>query len=296
MTLEEFTIEIQKLFDLREEKKTGETLTEAEYKKLGYFKEILNDFYKAKNSTEGLTREVRRALADRYEVANALYLAAEGGAPLNPIEAEVTTTPPTLEIVNIAKVDITNPTKSIRENTTAGLDVEAGTKTQEVSKQEGLVNEYAVIPNFIEELKKTIAQETSTAPVKAVEPIIITNVTDVGSTVTLTETLKTDVAQLIAENEKLVVTDHPLYVLGKGIYTDLESQLHIFNVKQDSFDPNSIFVDESLNPYDISETYFGEVQTQLAAAEQVAKDAAAVLQEAIAVEQATAIESYSGGG
>lgn len=296
MTLEEFTIEIQKLFDLREEKKTGETLTEAEYKKLGYFKEILNDFYKAKNSTEGLTREVRRALADRYEVANALYLAAEGGAPLNPIEAEVTTTPPTLEIVNIAKVDITNPTKSIRENTTAGLDVEAGTKTQEVAKQEGLVNEYAVIPNFIEELKKTIAQETSTAPVKAVEPIIVNNVTDVGSTVTLTETLKTDVAQLIAENEKLVVTDHPLYVLGKGIYTDLESQLHIFNVKQDAFDPNSIFVDESLNPYDISETYFGEVQTQLAAAEQVAKDAAAALQEAIAVEQATAIESYSGGG
>ena len=78
MTLEEFTIEIQKLFDLREEKKTGEPLTEAEYKKLGYFKEILNDFYKAKNSTEGLTREVRKALADRYEVANALYLAKEG--------------------------------------------------------------------------------------------------------------------------------------------------------------------------------------------------------------------------
>jgi hypothetical protein len=296
MTLEEFTIEIQKLFDLREEKKSGEKLTEAEYKKLGYFKEILNDFYKAKNSTEGLTRDVRKALADRYEVANALYLAAEGGAPLNPIEAEVTTTAPTLTVTTVEKLDVSNPNKYIRDATTAGLDVEAGTKTQEVSKQEGLVNEYAIIPNFIEELKKTIAQETSDAPVKAVETIVVTDVTDVGSTVTLAETLKTDVAQLISENEKLVVVDHPLYVLGKGIYTDFESQLHIYNVKQDPLDANSIFVDESLNPYDIPETYFGEVQVQLAAAEQVAKDAAAALQLAIAAEQATAIESYSGGG
>jgi hypothetical protein len=296
MTPEEFNIEIQKLFDLRENKKAGETLTVAESKQLGYFRDVLNAFYAAKNSVEGITREARKKLIAQYEEANALYLAKESGEPTAPPTPPVETVAPTLNIVTIDKLDPTNSGKYIRDAIAIGQDVDTATKSQEVSKQEGLVNEYAIIPNFIEELKNSIAQETDNTPVLAVDTTIATEVTDSGTSITLAETLKTDVAQIIAENELLIVTEHPLYVRGTGIYTDLESQLSIFNVKQDTLDTTTIFVDTEVNVYDLPETYLGEVQQQVLAVNKVTEEAFQAYQTALAAEQATAIESYSGGG
>lgn len=296
MTLEEFNIAIQELFDLRESKKTGETLTNAEYAKLGYFKDLLNDFYKAKNSAEGITKEVRKEFAARYEEANALYLEKEGGQLTQPLTPPPTTDAPTLAINTVDKLDVTNPQKYIRDTTTASLDVDAATKTQEVGKQEGLVNEYSVIPDFVENLKNTIAQETSNAPVLAVAPVVVNNVTDEGFSAALAETMKADVSQIISETEVTIVTEHPLYTLGKGIYTDFESQLHIFNVKQDALDPNSIFIDSSINPYDVPDAYLGEAEMALLAEQAAAAAFVAEQAQALEAEQATAIESYSGGG
>lgn len=296
MTQEEFTIAIEDLFALRTKKKAGENLSGAEYKKLEYFRDVLNNFLDAKASGKGITINERIELIAQYEKANDLYLAAEGGELTQPLTPPPVREAPTLSTATDVKLDVKNTEQYIREIAASGKSVEDGTKLGGASQQEGLVNEYSVIPDFIETIKNTIAQEDDGTLKLAVEPVVDNEVVDDVGIVTLAETLKSDVAQLIAEEETLIFTEHPLYVLGKGIYTDLESQLHIFNVKQDTLDPKSIFVDEAINPYDIPETYLGDVQVQLSAAEAVAAEALAQYKEELAVEQAVAIETYSGGG
>jgi len=296
MTKEEFTIAIEELFALRKRNKAGEKLAGAEYKKLEYFRDILNSFLDQKASGGQLTVNERNALIVRYEEANALYLAAEGGALTQPLTPPPVKQAPVLTPSTDVKLDVANPQQYIREITTTGKSVEDGTKAGGASQLEGQVNEYSIIPDFIETIKSTIAQEDDGVLKLAVEPVVSNEVVDDVGIVTLAETLKSDVAQLIATEETLIDRKPLLFTQGVGIYVDLESQLSIFNVKQDTLDSRNIFVDETVNAYDIPETYLGEVQVQLSAAVAVAAEALAEYKAQLTEEQAVAIETYSGGG
>ncbi len=289
-------IEFDALIQQIESYKTKtEPLTSGEAQFVQHYSKLYNSYIISKSGTNGVTATAEQILIDQAGKLQELYAQLNGNDPLIAYEPPVTAPEPTVPDTANIKLDPTNPTKFINELVAAGSDIETGTKVEDISKLQGSVNEYSSPVTLIESVKKQVAQTSETAAIAFAEAQAVPE----GISIETIEALKNDVSQLLQEGEIAVV---PEIILNKNdlpLYRgSIEGQLSIFNIKQDTFDANVKIANTSLNPYDTTalDNYAASVGVELLQAQEIAAELEKLQQEIIAQEQATAVESFTGGG
>lgn len=294
MTREKFDALIQQIESY---KTKTEPLTAAEVQFVDHYSKLYNTYVIANSSHSGISSNSYITLIDQADKLKELYALQLGNAPLFTYEPPVEKSEPTVGTVIDVKLDPTNPTKYINELVAAGSDVDQGTKVEDVSRLQGTVNEYSSPVTLIEAVKQQVAQQAGT-------PIVLTTETATvpeGVSTDTVELLKAQVSQLLQEGEIAIVpevvfnkNELPLYS-GKG---NLEGQLEIFNMKLDSFDPNTKFVHDSPDPYDKDtlDMYTAKAGIELLTAQELAAELEKIQQQQLVEEQAAAVESFTGGG
>jgi hypothetical protein len=309
----QFQNKVDELLALRERKLSGEKLTTQQYTELGLYRDLLNEYVQNQRKEDRLlsisaakesvaaARDLQAAETKRLQVefaaaAERFTAITSGNAPLVPVEV-VDQKTPEKPVVNETVIDPSNFNKTIRDIQVAGKNIEEGTKTQEFSKLEGTFNEFSNAPLFIETIKNTIAQAVEPIPVAVTEPVPPTVNPDAGFSIASIETLKSDVSQILQTGEREIVRTVELDIFNANVYgTDVETGIRAVSIKQDTLDPTVELIRTAQNPFTVTQAQLAAQSIALLTQQELAAEIAQFEQVELREEQASAVESFTGGG
>jgi hypothetical protein len=309
----EFQNKVEELLELRERRLSGEKLTTQQYTELGLYRDLLNEYVQNQRKAERAlsisaskesvaaardiqANETKRLQLDFAEAAARFTAITSGNEPLVPVEV-VDQKTPEKPVVNETVIDPSNFNKTIRDIQVAGKDIEEGTKTQEFSKLEGTFNEFSNAALFIETIKTTIAQSVEPRPIAVTEPVQPTVNQDAGFSLASIETLKSDVSQILQTGEIQIVRTVELDIFNSSLYgNDVETSIRATSIKQDSLDPTVQLINTQLNPFTVTEAQLATEALVLLSVAETSAELAEIRQDQLFEEQASAVESFSGGG
>lgn len=294
LTRLELETKLNRLFDLRSAYQQGEKLTISQFKEIGYYRELLNEWFTQNASFAGITASFTVQFSLRFETAESQYIAIETGTNLSAPEAVVPSQTPSAPVRIENNIDPANPLQSIRNFIAAGQSVEQGTKQQDFSREQGVFNEFSVSATFIETIKNTIAQQVDRSLVVAVAPVTVISV---ESSLTATiELIKSDVAQIIQSGEREIDRPVQLDVFTSDVYGDVESSIRTISIKQDSLDPRTELIRTAQNPFTVTQAQLATEALVLLSVQEAASQLREFEKNQLFEEQAAAVESFTGGG